>query len=51
MPHFKRETAVTEGHIRGMTKDTKSISCLGADQKLGVRKKVDLRGGKKEVRS
>ena len=41
MPHFKRGTAVTERHIRGTTKYTKSISCLSADQKLSVGKKMD----------
>ena len=36
MPHFKTGTGVTERHIRGTTKDTKSIPCLSADQKLSV---------------
>ena len=46
MPHFKRETAVTEGNIRGTTKDTKSIYCLDVDHNLGVSKKADSRGRK-----
>ena len=46
MPHLKRETAVTERHIRGTTKDTKSISCLDVDYNFGVSKKADSRGRK-----